>query len=163
MLVIADSSPLIVLANIGALHVLPSLFREVTIPPQVAAELALPNRPQVVREFISSPPAWLNIRGPSLGERIPHLQEGEIAAINLARELHADLLLIDDIQGRRAAAERKIPLTGTIGVLELAAKSNLLDLDDAFDRVKRTDFWISPKLLDERLKIYQKRKAEEGI
>ncbi|MGD0767390.1 MAG: DUF3368 domain-containing protein [Tepidisphaeraceae bacterium] len=162
MLVIADSSPLIVLANIGAMHVLPSLFGQVTIPPQVAAELAQSNRPKIIRDFIANRPSWLNVQSPSLNEQIPLLQAGEIAAINLARELKADLLLIDEVQGRRAAAVRKIPLTGTIGVLEMAAKTNLLDLKEAFDQVKQTDFWISPKLLDERLKMH-KRQAEEGI
>jgi len=118
---------------------------------------------EIVREFIANRPSWLSIQAPSRDEKIPLLQEGEIAAINLARELKADLLLIDEVQGRRAAAARNIPLTGTIGVLEMAAKANLLDLKEAFDQVKRTDFWISPKLLDERLKVYQERKTEEGI
>jgi predicted nucleic acid-binding protein len=157
MLVIADSSPLIVLANIGAIEVLPSLFGQVTIPPQVAAELSQGNRPKVVQDLIANKPAWLNVQSPSVNEQIPLLQEGEIAAINLAREMKADLLLIDEIEGRKAAAARKIPLTGTIGVLEMAAKANLLDLKEAFEKVKQTDFWISPKLLDERLKIYQRR------
>jgi predicted nucleic acid-binding protein len=68
--------------------------------------------------------------------------------------LKADLLLIDDLEGRKAATERHIPLTGTIGVLELAADRRLLDLHDAFSRVKKTDFWISHDLLDERLRVY---------
>jgi predicted nucleic acid-binding protein len=157
MLVVADSSPLIVLLNIDSIQILPSLFGDVRIPPQVAVELAQSNRPTLVQEFIGKPPVWLQIVAPSLGEQIPLLQEGEIAAINLAKELKADLLLINELQGRRVAAERKIPLTGTIGVLEMAAKAKLLDLREAFDRVKQTDFWISPKLLDERLKIFEKR------
>jgi predicted nucleic acid-binding protein len=51
MLVIADSSPLIVLVNIGHIGVLPKLFGEVVIPPAVASEIAAPARPEVVREF----------------------------------------------------------------------------------------------------------------
>lgn len=64
------------------------------------------------------------------------------------------MLLIDEVRGRKAAADRNIPFTGTVGVLELAAEQRLLDLQDAFERVKKTDFWISPQLLDERLKYY---------
>ncbi|HVA50702.1 MAG TPA: DUF3368 domain-containing protein [Pirellulales bacterium] len=74
-------------------------------------------------------------------------------------ELKADLLLIDDSQGRKAAASRQIPFTGTIGVLELAADRGLLNLRDAFERVKQTDFWISPDLLDERLKLWLTRNS----
>jgi len=154
MLVIADSSPVIVLVNIGHIDVLPSLFGEVIIPAQVATELSRPARPTAVRTFISNCPAWLHIRTPTRAEQIPLLQEGETAAINLAAELKADLLLIDEVQGRRAAKERSIPLTGTIGVLELAATARLLDLQEAFERVKKTDFWISHRLLDERLRLH---------
>jgi len=158
MLVIAVSSPLIVLVNIGQIGVLPALFGNVTNPPQVAEELARPNRPQVVRDFIANKPSWLKVEAPAVIEPIPLLQSGEAAAISLAIQLKADLLLIDDLQGRKAATQRHIRLTGTIGVLELAADRKFLDLKDAFDRVKVTDFWISHKLLDERLKLHQRQK-----
>jgi predicted nucleic acid-binding protein len=153
MLVVADSSPLIVLIDIGHVAVLPVLFGEVIVPPQVLAELNQPKRPQAVRHFAASRPAWLLERVPTAIQPIPALHAGEVAAISLAQELKADLLLIDEVRGRRAAAERQIPFTGTIGVLELAADRGLLDLQDAFARVKKTDFWISHELLDERLKL----------
>jgi predicted nucleic acid-binding protein len=154
MLVVADSSPLIVLINIGHIDVLPRLFGQVVIPPEISAELHQPNRPRAVHEFIASGPIWLLERTPAAIEPIPALHAGELAAINLAQELKADLLLIDEIRGRQAAADRHIPFTGTIGVLELAADQGLLDLQGAFARLKETDFWISHELLDERLKLY---------
>lgn len=154
MLVIADSSPLIVLINIDHVDVLPRLFGQVIIPPEVSAELHHPKRPQAVRDFIAARPAWLLERAPAAIEPIPGLHAGELAAISLARELKADLLLIDEVCGRKAAVDRHIPITGTIGVLELAADRGMLDLQDAFARVKKTDFWITHELLDERLRLY---------
>jgi predicted nucleic acid-binding protein len=151
MLVVADSSPLIVLIKIEHVEVLPTLFGTVVIPPEVAAELRRGNRPREVRDFIASPPSWLLQRSPAAIESIPKLHQGELAAISLARELRADLLLIDDRNGRRAAANRHIAVTGTIGVLELSAGRNLIDLRDAFERVKKTDFWVAHDLLDKRL------------
>ena len=56
MLVVADSSPLIVLVNIECIHILPTLFGQVVVPPEVMAELDRPNRPHNVREFIASRP-----------------------------------------------------------------------------------------------------------
>jgi len=56
MLVIADSSPLIALLNIGHVEVLPTLFGEVVIPPAVASEISAPSRPQAVREFAAALP-----------------------------------------------------------------------------------------------------------
>jgi len=157
MIVISDSSPLIVLINIGHSDILPKLFGKVTIPPEVLSELTQPNRPKMVRDFVAARPAWLQERSPTTVEAIPSLHPGELAAINLARELKADLLLIDDTSGRKAAQARHIPITGTIGVIEAAAERGLLDLGNAFDRVKQTDFWISHALLDRRLKLFTQR------
>lgn len=154
MLVIADSSPLIALVNINHVDVLPALFGSVTIPPHVADELRSANRPLAIREFIAANPPWLHIRSPKSNTPISPLHAGEAAAINLAMELKADLLLIDDMVGRKAAVQRSIRLTGTIGVLELAATAKLLDLKEAFEKTKRTDFWIAPALLDERLRRF---------
>jgi predicted nucleic acid-binding protein len=157
MLVVADSSPLILLVNIGHIDLLPTLFGEVIVPPEVSAELHQSNRPRAVRDFVASRPAWLVERVPAAIQPIPALHAGEVAAISLAQELKADLLLIDDARWRKAAADRHIPFTGTIGVLEFAADRGLLDLQDAFARVKKTDFWISHELLDERLRLYLNR------
>jgi len=60
MLVVADSSPLIVLIEIGHIDVLPKLFGQAIIPPEVWLELHQSNRPQAVRDFIASCPNWLS-------------------------------------------------------------------------------------------------------
>lgn len=161
MLVVADSSPLIVLVNIGHVDVLAMLFGQVVIPPAVAQELSSPARPQAVREFAAQPPAWLSVQRPSIVLQIPELHPGETEALSLALELHADLILIDERKAYREAVARKLNAVGTVRVLERAAADGMLDLRDAFDRIKRTDFWISHKLLDERLKLFQQQFGSE--
>jgi predicted nucleic acid-binding protein len=158
MIVVADSSPMIALIEIGHIEVLPRLFHEIIIPPQVLAEMLHPRRPQSVRDFFTVRHAWLIERTPTKLEITPALHAGELAAISLAQELKAELLLIDEIDGRKAAASRHIPVTGTIGVLELAADRGLLDLREAFEKIKQTGFWISHRLLDERLELYAGRR-----
>jgi predicted nucleic acid-binding protein len=155
MLVVADSSPLIVLLKIDLIQVLPSLFETIVIPPQVAAELRSVDQLLPVRQFISSPPSWLFQRSPIALQSIPKLHAGETAAISLAKELNADLLLIDEAAGRKEAISQGIRITGTIGVLDLAARQGLIDLQSAFDCIKGTDFWVSQQLLDQTLKDYQ--------
>lgn len=157
MLVVADSSPLIVLVNIGHIDVLPALFGEVIVPREVSAELDTPKRSRGVRDLVTARPEWLVERAPAALAPIAGLHPGELAAISLAEELKAELLLIDETAGRKIASQRQIPFTGTIGVLELAADRGLLDLGDAFERIKQTDFWVSAELLDERLKLREGR------
>jgi predicted nucleic acid-binding protein len=157
MTVVADSSPLVVLVNIGHIEVLPTLFQHVVIPPEVALELASPKRPQVVRDFIAAPPPWLELKAATTSERIKGLHSGEAAAIALAEEQRADRVLLDEQQARKTAAERRLRVIGTIGVLEAAAERNLIDLGRAFDRVKQTDFWVTHKFLAERLTQFRER------
>jgi predicted nucleic acid-binding protein len=158
MLVVADSSPLIALINIDHIDILPTLFGKVIVPPEVITELVDNRRPQEVQAFIHTRPSWLIERAPVSIESIPLLHAGESSAISLALEVHADLLLIDEVQGRKAATARGIAITGTIGVLEQAAAQGLLDLKEAFTRIKETDFWISRELLDARLSQFLRRK-----
>jgi predicted nucleic acid-binding protein len=157
MIVVSDSSALVVLVRIGHGDVLPTLFKQVVIPPEVASELASLKWPQSVQDFIAAPPSWLEIRTPTSVEPIPNLHAGEAAAISLAQELQADRLIIDEKRGREAAAERHLRVIGTVGILEAAAERGLLDLEQAFEKVKQTDFWVRPKFLDERLALYRAR------
>lgn len=161
MIVVADSSPLLVLVNVGQIGILPALFGEVFIPPQIAAELSAAKRPAAVHDFLAGHPPWLRIKAPDRVELIPEIHEGECAAISLARELKADLLLIDETDGRAAARARHLQITGTIGILERAAESNLLDLAEVFAQIKQTDFWISPRLLDAELERVREQKLRE--
>ena len=160
MIVVADTSPFVALANIGQLDLLPRLFGLVLIPPPVLDELQSSKRPGTVRAFAATPPEWLEVRAPMEVEPIPDLHVGETAAISLARECHAELLVIDETQGRKAAGDRGLTITGTIGVLEAAAQRGLVRLEDEFERLKRMGFWVDPKLLDARLALFREGRHE---
>jgi len=55
-----------------------------------------------------------------------------------AAALSADLLLMDDRQGTRIARKKGFRVIGTLRVLDLAARRSLLDLAEAFERIKRS-------------------------
>jgi predicted nucleic acid-binding protein len=151
MLVICDASPLNVLVRIGLVEILPQLYGHVLIPPAVAGELRDQRAPKEVRDFIAGLPSWLGITPPSSILDLPSIGAGERAAISLACEKKADLLLIDDKRGRRAATTLGLRTVGTVGVLELGAQRDLVSLGDAFERIRRTDFSISDDLLEAAL------------
>jgi len=141
---------------------LPTLYGQVVIPPAVQAELQRFHTPEVVRQWIASPPAWLTVHRPqqplSVGQ-FPRLDDGELEAIPLAEELHAAFLLMDDSDGRREAMRRAIPVTGTLGVLETAAIRGLIDLPLVLAQLQATTFYVSQPLYEEILARDAARKS----
>jgi predicted nucleic acid-binding protein len=135
------------------------LFGSVLIPSAVLSELSSPRRSEAMRAFAAHPPAWLDVRTPRIVETIPGLHAGEQAALSLAAEVGADLLLMDEKEGRLVATARRLRVAGTVGVLERAAEQGLLNLREAFDRLKASDFWVSPALLETRLEAFEQRQA----
>ena len=72
--------------------------------------------------------------------QVSGLDEGETPAVAFAEFLHADLLLIDERDGYRAAKRKGIPVTGTHGLLDLAAERGLIDFAEAIKRLEQTTF-----------------------
>lgn len=145
MIVVSDTTPLRYLAVIGGLEWLPALFGKVACPPEVVAECRHPHAPRPLRDWGASPPHWLEIIPVSpAGRSLPldvHLHAGETAALQLAFEIHADLVLMDEKQGRRTAARLGLSVTGTLGVTVEAALRGWTDFDTALTRlVTQTNF-----------------------
>lgn len=151
--VIADTGPIHYLVLIGHSEILPALFDKVIIPSVVYGELARPETPDAVRHWIQTPPAWLEVQpdNPSDDPSLEALDAGERAALALAVSLTADLVLMDDRDGVRIARNKGFRVIGTLRVLELGARRGLLDLADAFERIKGTNFRYRQELMDELL------------
>ena len=151
LLVVADTSPLNYLVLIGQVEILPALFERVFVPQLVRNELADNEAPESVRRWIATPPSWLEIVPADHENSDPELlrlDDGERAAILLAIRIEADLLLIDDRDGVNVARSRGFAVTGTLGILDLAATRGLIQLKEAIERLKQTSFRYPPKVLD---------------
>jgi len=82
------------------------------------------------------------------GHGLTTLDEGEAAVIALAISLHADLVLIDERRGVKVARNQGLRVTGTLGLLELAAQSGLVDFTEAAERLRLTTFRGPEALLE---------------
>jgi len=156
LLVVADTSPIHYLVQIGHIGILPQLFEKIFIPSLVCDELRHPSAPEPVRTWATSLPAWLEVLPVIVSDdpAFQALDEGEKSALTLGVTLGADLILIDERKGAAVALRKGFEITGTLGLLTRAAQRGLLDLADALALLKRTNFHYRQALLDAVLKKY---------
>ncbi|HZF10490.1 MAG TPA: DUF3368 domain-containing protein [Thermoanaerobaculia bacterium] len=148
MTVVSNTSPLNYLVLIDHQEILPVLFGHVLIPEAVWHELRSPAAPQPVKAFLETWPSWLERRIVSqIPQDLQQLDPGEQEAIALAQSVGASLVLLDEKKGRQVARDLGFAVTGTLGVLDLAARRGLVDLVDALKRLERTTFRTTPRLL----------------
>lgn len=148
-MVVSDTSPLNYLILIEQIDVLPKLYDRVLIPRSVDEELNAPGTPEFVRMWKTNFPHWLEVSpDPATPDvTLSHLHAGERDATSLALRFNADALIIDERRGREEAETRGLKVIGTLGVLAAAHERGLLNLAEAFDRLRQTTFHVSPKLL----------------
>ena len=141
MTVVSDSSPLITFARIGCFDLLRDLFTEIHIPNEVYAEVVimgegLPGAVEVARsDWIEVRPAQ-NVRGTASSVAKTGLGRGEISAIFLAKELSADLVLMEERRARRYAQAEGLAVVGCVGILEsLFEHGYVKDLREIYQRL----------------------------
>jgi uncharacterized protein len=121
MIVVSDTSPVTALLTVGAGDLLPQLFGEVLVPEAVRRELLRSH---------SRLPDWLRVAGVKDAAQAARYAQivdtGEAEAIELARELHADWLLMDERKGRRLAVQEGLPVIGLVGVVLLAKRKGII-------------------------------------
>jgi predicted nucleic acid-binding protein len=156
MIVVADTSPLNYLILINAVEILQVLFEKVAISNSVLIEMGDAAAPEKVRDWAKNAPSWLEVKTASSIDLSINLGAGENEAISLAIELSAAAILIDDKAARNAALERNLTVTGTLGILAEAAERNLLDFSEAAEKLRKTNFRASKKLLDKLIERFNK-------
>jgi len=141
---------------------LTALFEKVFVPEAVRDELRHAEAPDAIRQWIAAPPPWIEIVAPGQETNDPtldRLDDGERAAIQLAVRIGAELILMDDRDGVAVARRKGFAVTGTLGILDLAASRDLVRLDQALERLKATSFRCRPEIMDALL---AKHLAERG-
>jgi hypothetical protein len=158
MLVFSDTSPISCLASLERLDLLET-YGEVNIVSAVEEELRQHPSERARLLIDSAFSRGLLVRVTSAvesatGVLLEHeLDRGEAQALSCAKASGADLVLLDEREGRKWARRLQIPAVGTLGIL-LRAKheGRLLSLKTAMEELTRNyGFAISPVLLDRAL------------
>lgn len=125
MIVVSDTSAISALIKIGQVELLYRLYGRVIVPSAVWAELTILDI-RYGYDLSTLNEDWfevVSIRNHELFKQyLSVLDEGESEALVLTQELNADLLLIDEMKGRKVAESIGIRYTGVLGIL-LSAKS----------------------------------------
>ncbi len=128
-IIVADTSPLIALAKLQQLTLLESTFARVHVPLTVLSEATRDlQRPdaRLIREFASE---HLIVHEDADNDFCTQLRqtldEGEVQALHLARQLGCGVLM-DEQMGRHVAQSYQIPVVGVLGVLLKAKQSGAI-------------------------------------
>jgi predicted nucleic acid-binding protein len=158
VLVVSDTSVLLNLCRVSADGLLLQLFREVWVPPAVAAEFShLAGSRSRFRGLVL--PGWVRIsQAVQVAAEVRacrDLDSGESEALSLALELHADAVLMDEAAGRRAATVLKLPFVGVAGVLIRAKTGRLIPaVRPLLERLRdEAGFWLHPRFEAEVLRL----------
>jgi predicted nucleic acid-binding protein len=120
MIVVSNTSPLTNLAAIGHFELLRKLFGEVHIPQGVWEELNKGGRRHPGSQEVENA-SWVHRREVSNQTVTALLRRdldlGEAETLALALELRADLVLLDEQEGRHAATRLGLRRFGVLGIL----------------------------------------------
>lgn len=130
--VVSDTSPIRYLVLIGEIGLLEKLYGRILIPTAVFAELQAKQTPEAVRAWMQAAPSWaevISVNQPTIEHLVSSaLGPGERAAITMALQINADLILMDERAGVDEARRLGIAVTGTLGVLARGAERGLSSL-----------------------------------
>jgi len=148
--IISNSTPLIILSKIGELEILKNLYGEIIIPRAVFEEVTI--KSDAIKNL-----SWIKILEvqDKSNRKIyqAKLHDGEVEVMMLAKEISADLLIIDDNAAKKFAKFLGFTVTVTLGVL-LKAKSEKIisEVRQILEKMLAEKFYISEEIINLVLK-----------
>ncbi len=152
---VADSGPLIHLHEIGQINLL-NLFTNLIVPASVVKEIGKFNLKNI---------AIIQISKEETAEIVEYiktfkLQKAEIDALYLANKANT-ILLTDDLEARSAANKLNIEVHGSLGIIALAYKKGLINLEKAkeliIDLYYKSTLFLTKSIVDITIKELEKK------
>ncbi len=158
--VVADTSVVQYLHQLGQLGLLQRLYGRVVVPGGVARELAAGRARGVDLPDLGAA-SWVEVREVAAGGLAPlvgRLGSGELEVLALAVERREQtLVLLDDAVARRHAGALGLRLSGTLGVLIRACRQGLIeDLARELDRLHQLGFRLDRQTRDSALRLAER-------
>jgi hypothetical protein len=160
VIVVCDSSPLIALAKIDSFVLLQKLYGGLVISGEVYTEVVVAGA-GLAGAADTSKSAWIEvrqIRNPAdltLAQTRFGLGVGELSTMLLAREIRADLVILDDLGARKLAQKEGFKVQGCIAILEAGFRKGFLpDLHRAYDEMLKRGVYLNRQLLNLSLKSF---------
>jgi predicted nucleic acid-binding protein len=161
MIIVSDSGPLISLAKINKFSLLKQVFKEIIIPEGVYIEVVEEGRgkdgAKETREALGKWVKKVRVKD-SLAVQLllPDLKRGETESIVLAKELNADLILIDDRNARDIAEASGLIIKGTVGILLIAKEMGIIkEFKKVVDELRNKGFYLKDNTYNRILKSFR--------
>lgn len=156
MKIVCDSSALIVLARIGRLDILEKMVKALLIPQAVYEDIVVKGASRA-GEIEVRKAKWIEKRNVSNRELVRKLNVslglGESEAIALAKEIKADLIILDDQKARKAAISEGLRVAGLLALLIQAKEKGIIErVRPIIDELKHKGFFISKDLYQDTIK-----------
>jgi predicted nucleic acid-binding protein len=153
--IVCNAGPLISLARIDRLDLLPALFGEIIVPPAVYREVTSDDSLAGARDLANA--GWLKLgKGQdqrSVERLLSSLDAGEAEVLILAREIAATAA-IDEKRGRHLALELGVSQTGTVGILLAAKQAGLIpSIRPLLDHLVAKGVRLSSRLFEEACRL----------
>jgi predicted nucleic acid-binding protein len=159
--VVSNASPLITLTKIGALNLLPDLFGKIIVAAQVFHEVTVIGAGRPGASDVQNV-SWIEVKVHTNADQFARwrsqrgLGAGETATILLAQELSANLAIIDERTARGLATSLGINVMGCVGILESAARKNLItDLRRVYQQLLASGTYIDRAILNRSLTSFK--------
>lgn len=147
--IITNTTPILSLLKIDKLDLLKELFGKVTVPNAVYQEIENGRHKPYYQDLKQID--WIKIEHIKNQDSLAFfvdLDKGEAEVLILAKEQKADLVILDEIMGRRYAKQFELNLTGTLGILLKAKEKGIINsIRELLTELTEKGTWLNPKLV----------------
>ncbi len=149
--VVSDSTVLIGLAKIDSLFLLKEMFQEISVPEAVFREVTEDGQQKTGAEAVRDA-SWILRRRVKDRTQVHFLMtvldEGEAEVLVLAKEIEADLILLDEAKARKSAARAGFSVMGVVGILIAAKRLGLIaSIGSCIEKLQQEKFRLSERVV----------------